>query len=476
MDINEVLNSKFGLQSFRGEQEGVIQKILAGESVLTVMPTGTGKSLCYQLPSFIFEGLTLVISPLISLMKDQVDAANKVGLRAGCINSSMTAADRAVAYKKLKNQKFELLLVTPERFLKSEFIEVLQENKVSLLAVDEAHCISQWGHDFRPEYSRLDEIKNEIGDPPVLALTATATPEVQKDIAKLLGISQQNIIVSPIARPELVLNVDEVYGVDSKIQKIVLYRHHSPGPCIIYFSLVSTLQKVSCELKKLGLEHTTYHGQMNAKERKRQQNMFIYGKSDLILATPAFGLGIDKPDVRSVIHAELPGSIEAYYQEVGRAGRDGESSFCVVLYDNDDVSIHLDFIKWSTPDPGFISSVFHLIKDNQLRYQQEGPDYLREKLNFYNRKDFRVETSLRLLERWGCLLPSKSVRHEVISEPDPTYLDEKIYKNKLKTQNQKLLDVLQWAESKECRASSVHAYFSQSSRPCGVCDNCKGGI
>jgi len=476
VDINDVLNTKFGLESFRGEQEKVITQVLAGDSVLTVMPTGTGKSLCYQLPSFIMDGLTLVVSPLISLMKDQADAARRYGLNAGYINSSMSYADRAVAYKKLKNNKYDLLLVTPERFLNTEFVEALQENTVSLMGVDEAHCISQWGHDFRPEYSRLDEIKKLMGHPPVLALTATATPQVQKDISSLLGIAADNQIVTSIARPELELHVDEVYGLDAKIQKIVLYRHHVPGPCIVYFSLVSTLQKVSFELKKLGLEHSTYHGQMNPKERKRQQNLFIYGKSDLILATPAFGLGIDKPDVRSVIHAELPGSIEAYYQEVGRAGRDGDKASCLLLYDNDDATIQMDFIKWSTPEPSFIASVFHLINDNQLRYQQEGANFLREQLNFYNRKDFRVETSLRLLERWGSLQPDKALRHKVIAEPSSNFLDESNYENKIKTQNQKLLDVVQWAETTACRASSIHEFFAQKTTDCGVCDNCQGSV
>jgi len=464
------------LPHFRGEQEAVVTRVMSGESVLAIMPTGTGKSLCYQLPSVIFDGLTIVISPLISLMKDQADAANKFGIKAGYINSSMSSAERAVAYKKLKNKKYELLLVTPERFLKPEFLQALEQNTVKLMAVDEAHCISQWGHDFRPEYSRLDEIKKLMGDPPVLALTATATKEVQKDISELLGINSENNIVSPVTRPELGLNVDEVYGIDSKIQKIVLYRHHIPGPCIVYFSLVSTLQKVSHELSKLGFEHTTYHGQLGAKDRRRQQNLFIHGESDLILATPAFGLGINKANIRSVIHAEVPGSIEAYYQEVGRAGRDGAKSTCVLLYDNDDVSIHLDFIKWSTPEPGFINSVFHLMNDNILRYQQEGPNFLREKLNFYNRKDFRVETSLRLLERWGSIAPDKKLKHIVIGEPDPMYFSEVAYDNKLKVQNKKLLDMVQWADSKECRVKLVHEYFSQGCDPCGVCDNCKGSL
>ncbi|MES2966018.1 MAG: RecQ family ATP-dependent DNA helicase, partial [Bdellovibrionota bacterium] len=376
----------------------MIDALLEGRSSLLLMPTGMGKSLCYQLPSRLFSeegsGLTLVISPLIALMKDQVDAALSKKLKAAFINSSLNGEERAARYRRLSAGEYELLYVTPERFRIPEFREALAKNRIALLAVDEAHCISSWGHDFRPDYSRLGDIRAALGHPLTLASTATATPQVQTDILGQLSLHDAAVFNSGVARPNLALSVVDVHGLDDKVRAFVGFRHLHPGPAIVYFSLISTLRKFSDEISKLGIAHLTYHGQMHDKDRKRSQEAFLASDDGVILATPAFGLGVDKENVRMVLHAEVPGSVEAYYQEVGRAGRDGAPATCVMLFDDDDVSIQNDFMNWANPDPGFIRAVYNLIERNLVRARQEGFDYLRTQMNFYNRRDFRVETAV----------------------------------------------------------------------------------
>ncbi|MEZ4751915.1 MAG: RecQ family ATP-dependent DNA helicase [Bdellovibrionota bacterium] len=352
--------------------------------------------------------------------------------------------------------------VTPERFQKTEFREALAKNKVSLLAVDEAHCISQWGHDFRPDYTRMAEFRQLLGDPVTMALTATATPEVQEDILKQLQIPREEVEVfhHGIARDNLELDVESLHGLENKVKTFLEFRKKETGPTIVYFSLIQTLSNFSEGLRKKGISHLIYHGQLPERSRKQNQNAFMKSTDGMILATPAFGLGVDKADIRAVLHAELPGSIEAYYQEVGRAGRDGKPAKGLLLYDEDDITVQMEFIKWANPEPGFIQSVYLKIQDHTARVNAEGYDYLRSEMNFYNRRDFRVETAVNLLKRWDCVEGDIERKDIVaIAPPDPTLLDADLYEARLKGQHKKLLEMVRFAKLDGDRHARLASYF-----------------
>lgn len=480
--IREVLRTVFGFSSFRAGQGELVEALVAGQNALVLMPTGIGKSLCYQLPARIFseagKGITLVVSPLIALMKDQVDAAQRKGLRVAFINSSLRADEREARYRALFAGRYELLYVTPERFRVPEFRAALAQNRIALLAIDEAHCISAWGHDFRPDYSRLGDIRRDIlGNPQTVALTATATPAVQEDILKQLGLangSNTAIFNRGIQRPNLAIEVVDVHGLDQKIQGFMAFRHMHPGSSILYFALVQTLEKFSHEIGKLGIEHFVYHGQLGDRERRRAQEGFLSSPHALVLATPAFGLGIDKENVRMVMHAEVPGSLEAYYQEIGRAGRDGGASACVLLFDDDDVTIQRDFTEWANPDPGFIVAVYNLIERNLLRARQEGFGFLRRQMNFFNSRDFRVETAVNLLERWGALEGRSPREWTPIQSPPEEFLDQKLFALRLSGQRAKLTQMVDFVKMTEgCRMLRIAAHFGfPAQAPCQVCDLC----
>jgi ATP-dependent DNA helicase RecQ len=471
-----LLKKNFAYDSFRGVQHEILRHLWRDESLLGLMPTGMGKSLCFQFPAKVRPGLVLVISPLIALMQDQVLKAQDLGIAAGFLSSLLTREEREARQKKLQAGQYQLFFVTPERFRKPEFLQALQGQKIQLLAVDEAHCISQWGHDFRPDYSRLGEFRALLGDPPTLALTATATPEVQKDILQKLNMPEAPIVAGGIERPNLSLHVHDVYGLDEKIRALVAFRHQTPGTAIVYCSLIQTLKKISSQLRRLGVEHLVYHGDLPPPERKRNQRQFISQENPLMIATPAFGLGIDKANVRLLVHAETPSSLESYFQEVGRAGRDGILSRCHLLYDQDDISIQMEFLKWSHPDAEFIRKVYQLITDKRAQVDQEGFDFLREQMNFKNRRDFRAEAAVSILERWGCLQKAETpFPYVAVTAPTDEMFAAEQPAEILRVQNQKLLQIVQWAQQdQDCRMKRIYEYFGHEPRQdCGLCDVCE---
>ncbi len=397
-EMREILKLHWGYDSFRPGQETVIDNILEGKSTIVIMPTGGGKSLCYQLPALVLPGVTIVISPLISLMKDQVDALEKIGVGATFINSSISQQEAYSRINEVKQGCYKLLYIAPERFYSEEFCSALKDIQVSLFAVDEAHCISQWGHDFRPSYTRLKQAIALTGNPPVLALTATATLEVKEDIAKQLGLINPKIIVTGFARPNLQFGV--VQAKENQKPGIVLdaVRSLPDESGIIYVSTRSRVDALLQMLLENDIEAAAYHAGMDPEDRKWVQDNFLSGKIKVIIATNAFGLGIDKSNVRYVIHYDMPGTVEAYYQEAGRAGRDGKKSYCMLLFNSRDRILHEFFIKGDNPPAEIIYEIYEMLLAYEtdtvfITYAELGKQLSEEV------PDMAIGTSLKILEK-----------------------------------------------------------------------------
>lgn len=344
--LHDCLQKFFGFDSFKGQQEAIITSLLDGKDTFVIMPTGGGKSLCYQLPALVSEGTAIIISPLIALMKNQVDALRNFGNEDGIahfLNSSLTKAEIATVKKDIKDGKTKLLYVAPESLTKEDNVAFFNEIKISFFAIDEAHCISEWGHDFRPEYRRLRPIIEQIGKVPIIALTATATPKVQQDIQKNLGMTSANVFKSSFNRSNLYYEVRPKTNVIKEIIKYIKGQNGKSG--IVYCLSRKKVEELAETLRVNGVKALPYHAGLEAKERAKTQDAFLMEDIDVIVATIAFGMGIDKPDVRFVIHHDIPKSLEGYYQETGRGGRDGGEGNCVTFYSYDDIVKLEKFMK-----------------------------------------------------------------------------------------------------------------------------------
>jgi ATP-dependent DNA helicase RecQ len=354
----------FGLQAFRPGQREVIEAVLTGQDCLVIMPTGGGKSLCYQLPSIARSGTTLVVSPLIALMKDQVDALTARGLRATFINSSLGLEESRTRLAGMIAGEYDLVYIAPERLRNKSFQEAVAATQIQLLAVDEAHCISEWGHDFRPDYARLGQLRERLGNPQTIALTATATPLVRTDVMSLLRLREPQVFITGFARPNLHFEVRTLWSKAIKLKELVDFLDETPGAGIIYGATRKRCEEIAEELTALKLKRKVkaYHAGLDPDRRRRVQEEFMSGELPVIAATNAFGMGIDKADLRFVVHFDIPGSLEAYYQEAGRAGRDGDDSHCLLLFNERDRDLQEWFIENSYPPRETIEKVYNFLR------------------------------------------------------------------------------------------------------------------
>lgn len=404
-DLHATLQQYFGHQEFRPGQEYVVQALLEGRSALAIFPTGGGKSLCYQLPAILMEGLTLVISPLIALMKDQVEALRARGIAAARLDSSLTASEVGQVFEAMRTGTLKLLYIAPERLMSESFMERLSRIHISLLAIDESHCISEWGHNFRPEYLRLADVARRLKLHPVLALTATATPAVAADICKAFHIAEDDHIQTPFHRANLDLHITPVESAKRLpllTQKLQKTKHL---PAIVYVTLQETSEHVATYLGKAGINATSYHAGLTTERRSEVQERFMRGELDVIVATIAFGMGIDKADIRAVYHYNLPKSLENYQQEIGRAGRDGEHSHCEILACADDITVLQNFVFGDTPTPQALRQLL----DHLLR---QGSEFSISHYDLSRTVDIRplvMETVLTYLELDGVLAPLGAV-------------------------------------------------------------------
>jgi ATP-dependent DNA helicase RecQ len=475
MDLTSILRERFGFAEFRPAQEQVIAKIMAGHNVLAVMPTGSGKSLCYQLPALALPGLTLVVSPLIALMKDQVDQLNHLGLPATVINSTVPRDQQRSRLQQAINGRVKLLYVAPERFQNDEFRAGLARTKVSLFAVDEAHCISLWGHDFRPDYLRLRRVINELKSPPVLALTATATPAVRRDITAQLGIEGAAPVVSGFDRPNLYLEVREVSTAAEKVRAIVELARWAPLG-IVYAGTRKNVEDIYGSLRRAGIETAAYHAGLSIQDRKAVQERFMTASQCVIVATNAFGMGIDRSSVRFVVHADIPDSVEAYYQEIGRAGRDGNPARCLLLFSYADKWIPEFFIDSSHPPPDILKYVFSkLCKSGQTTILG---DAWRK---FSSTSDHRFHASVALLQRFGYLekIHTNEGRGIRILKSSDTALQGINFadlESRRQFEYKKFGVMLNYASRfrKHCFRSFILSYFGEwgRNRECGNCSRC----
>ncbi len=474
-DAQTALERYFGFSRFREGQAEVIEAVLDGQDVIVVMPTGGGKSLCYQLPALLFDGTTLVISPLIALMKDQVDALNARDIPATFINSSISFDDQLARLRAMAGGRYRMVYIAPERFRNARFIEALKPVKIPLFAVDEAHCISQWGHDFRPDYVRLREAAQVLGRPQIIALTATATPQVRSDIAQQLGLKNPASFIAGFDRHNLMLRVEPCKSDNERITRVFQIARSSNGSGIVYCATRKAVETVSGRLERLGLTAAGYHAGLDEAKRARIQDHFMAGDTQVIVATNAFGMGVDKSDLRFVTHYNLPGSIEAYYQEVGRAGRDGLPSVCTLLFNYIDTRTHEFFIEGSYPPRSMIEWLYLGLLNLKLETIHLSTKEMSARFSLKN--EIAINSALVYLEKAGHIERGQGIRlidHAPVKELRVDWGD---LARREAAERRKLREMLNYAYHEQCLRQFILRYFGDRKTIANCrCSNCQPNL
>jgi ATP-dependent DNA helicase RecQ len=474
VDLAAALREHFGYPAFRPGQEAIVRSVLEGRPTIAILPTGGGKSLCFQLPALLLPGTTVVASPLVALMKDQVDALCARGIAATFINSSLSESERQERQAQLRKGAYRLVYVAPERFRSQSFLQALSSVRVPLLAVDEAHCISSWGHDFRPDYQRLAQARTQIAAERVLALTATATAEVRKDIAVALQLEKPRVFVAGFDRPNLFIEIARASGDKDKLGRLLALAR-AGGQGLVYAATRRNVEKIVGALREHGIDAMGYHAGMEDRERTSVQERYLRGESQVIVATNAFGMGVDKPDIRFVAHFDIPRSVEAYYQEIGRAGRDGQQSLALLLFNFADVMLQRRLI-----DSGRASeALVHRVWSAAVRLSRGSHAQLARAAGV---DVAEVASAVRLLESAGHLErarargPSADFAVLTPGAGGVLEIDFEILAQRVERERKMLDRMVRLADTSGCRRANLLRYFGDVEIPagCPACDNCAG--
>ena len=469
------MRGTFGLSEFRPGQEDVIRSIVDGHDTIAVMPTGAGKSLCYQLPALHLPGTTVVVSPLISLMKDQCDKLTELGVVARQFNSTIADADVGAALEEIRGGGVDFVFATPERLDDPAFLETLRSVDIDLFVIDEAHCVSEWGHDFRPAFLALGAAIRALGKPPVLALTATATPQVIDDVVRQLGLAHPRQLNLGLYRENLRYAVHHTAKDTAKQRRLVSILRGTRGSGIVYVATIRQCEAVARLLESEGLDAARYHGRLPAKSRHETQDRFMAGGLQTIVATNAFGMGIDKADIRFVVHYDMPGSLESYYQESGRAGRDGEPADCILLYRIEDRRTHQFFLGGKYPDAEDVTAVRDAL--GALGAAQAPVTLTQIHSQATSVARTKVRSVLSMMKDSRLVRELRGSKYRLVEDTLSAAAIEDVarqYAARMDGDRAKLQRMALYAQSARCRWKELLEYFGEgeSFETCGSCDNC----